>query len=58
METTKTKQIKPRDKVEYRLILTIRQIVNDKQNLVCYDGLCGAYNTLKEAVQAARRLKP
>ncbi len=56
--TKKPKQIEPTDKEEYRLVLTVRQVVNGEQNLVCYDGLCGIYNTLKEAVEAAKYLKP
>ena len=52
-----SEQIKPTDKEEYRLILTVRQVKNGKQNLVCYDGLCGIYKTLKEAVEAAKYLR-
>ena len=57
-KTTETKQIEPEDKEEYRLVLTVRQVVNGEQNLVCYDGLCGIYDTLKEAIEAAKCLKP
>ncbi|KKM25934.1 hypothetical protein LCGC14_1589970 [marine sediment metagenome] len=53
----RAKQIEPTDKEEYRLVLTVRQVVNGEQNLVCYDGLCGIYDTLKEAVEAAKCLK-
>ncbi len=51
------KQIETTDKQEYRLVLTVRQVVNGEQNLVCYDGLLGIYPTLEEAVKTAKRLK-
>lgn len=57
MRTQKPKQIEEDDKVEYRLILTIRQIVNDEQNMICYDSLCGIYPTLGLAVKVAKRMR-
>lgn len=50
-------QIKPDDKVEYKLVLTIRQMVNNKQNLVVYDSLLGIYSTAQKAEKEAKRLK-
>ena len=51
------KQIQPNDKVEYVLVLTVRQCVNDEQNMVCYDGLLGIYPTLNDAIKTAKHLR-
>jgi len=51
------KQIKKDDKVEYRLVLTIWQIVNDEQNMACYDSLMGIYPTLGLALNATKKIR-
>lgn len=51
------KQIKSDAIITYKLVVTIRQFVDGKQNLVCYDGLVGQYSSITKALDAAKEIR-